>query len=367
MNHLILSDLHLGAADARDDFRHWPRAVSSARGAIDPTALPLLDDAFLAFVTAELSRAKEAPHLLLLGDVIDMWQVQNDKESVVDALLRVFLAHPTFFAALRVWLGGGGLLTWVLGNHDQPLVDGKAWAMLAEVLPGLNAQAGGAAQHSYADSAAGLYAEHGHQWDGFNRLRSLHKPDADCFGRRVVRRFVRHLKEASPLLDKGRTTPDLIEQVWKLVEGEGPNILTELAGDLTGLAGCATAPARALLGELHAYISHERTPEFSRVAKEQLRRADANMRRALSPRPGGTIGALPGNLRFLATGHTHDAFTIEVNTARGPITRLNPGTWRPLVEGRKGEEIALSQKLSFARVEQEAGEWAARLGVWEGV
>src|SRR5690606_2792435 len=134
---------------------------------------------------------------------------RRPREKRVHAAERILTAHLHLVAALRHWIGTGGLITLVLGNHDQPAVDPDVHSLLAEILPGLNSLTGGGPTHCFADEAAGLYAEHGHQWDPLNRLRALNKPDADCPGRRVVRYLVNNLEPLMPLIDKGADLRDL--------------------------------------------------------------------------------------------------------------------------------------------------------------
>ncbi len=368
MEHFIVSDLHLGAGDALEDFLVWGRRKNGPSAARRQAAIEALGREFFAFtshcIAASAARG-EMPHLLLLGDTFDLWQVRRAREKPAAALRRILVAHAHVVAGLRAVLGARGRLTVVIGNHDQPLVDGAVWGLLSEVLPGVNSLCGGGPVHWFADETSGLYAEHGHQWDPFNRIRALTRPDADCAGRRIVRVVVNRLEPMLPLLDKGATMGELLEELWRAGEGEGPILWREVAGHLTRIIGRAAGPVRAAHEQLRRYLSDEKTtPDFAKVSERELAVMDKALRRAIAPKPGGTTGPLPGNFRFLASGHTHQPLQATVESGGRAVTRLNPGTWRPvLVRDGKGRRV-VRQTLSYIELSPASGEHRAALRYW---
>lgn len=366
MHYVIVSDLHLGAGDEREDFLLWGSEARGPSAAQRPRAITALDTAFARFLEQQLATAHEQglqPHLLLLGDVVDLWQARHRREPWSQALVRILQAHPGFVAAVRGWIAAGGLVTWVVGNHDQPVVDPDAWAIVQEVFSTLNAHAGGLPIHHFADPAAGLYAEHGHQWDPFNRIVRLSKPDADCLGFRIVRLLVNQLEPHFPLIDKGADLVTLLELLWEAGRRADLPGFDELAPQVVRWIGRASRPACALLHELQRFLSGNGAPDFVTVGSEQELAIARGLRRAAEGRPGSLIGTLPDSFRFLASGHTHVPSIRELRTRRrGTVTLLNPGSWRPVahVEQRgEARRLCVVQQPSAVVLSPASGTWDA--------
>lgn len=352
----ILSDLHLGAGDQLEDFLLWGPAEDGPGPEERPAAIAALGARFAALLALRLATARAAgaaPVLLLLGDIVDLWQARRHREPVARALRRILAAHPLVFGALADWRAAGGALVWVLGNHDQPLVDPRAWGELTAALPGLNAHAGGAPVHHYADPECGLYAEHGHQWDPFNRLRSLANPRASCAGRRVVEYLLNPLEPLFPLLDKGGDVPEILHLLWDLAAGESPVAWAEVARHMARLVGRGPGPARQLVSEIERALAEDRRPDFTAPHQRCDRLQQDRLRRALRP-GGGTIAPPPSPLEFLATGHTHRATCCPL---AGGIVHLNAGTWRPRLVRDAAGTRRLVQTLNYATIEPGPRGW----------
>jgi len=350
---IIVSDLHLGDGGPLDDFLWWGDGPGGPGPLGRPAATSRLDAEFGRFLGERLAEADSRgprPTLLLLGDTFDLWQAQRPGEPPARALERILSAHVGWVAAVRGWIGDGGAVQLVVGNHDQPLVDARAWGLLAEVLPGLNAATGGAWAHAFAHEASGLYAEHGNRWDPFNRVRNLARPDANPAGRRIVRSLVNRLEPAHPLIDKGRSLADTVRLAEEALPPEG---LAEAFGAVERTLRGATSLARAL-----APWARREGADWRAVARRELDAMNRGLRRALSPAPGGTTAPLPGRLRFFASGHTHEAVSARTP---GGVHRLNPGTWRPVaVRDAKGGTV-VRQDLGWAAVEPDGeGGWRGR-------
>ncbi len=368
---LILSDLHLGAGDELEDFR----CLETAGLRPDPPrrreAIRRLHDRFSTLLRQAMEELREPgeryPHLVLLGDIVDLWLIRQPRERIARALLRVMTAHPGFFEALREWVAAGGRLTWVLGNHDQPLVEARAWALLRDALPGLNASAEGRPVHWFAEPQDGLYAEHGHQWDPFNRLRALDNPRADCVGRRVVRHVVRPLKPVLPLIDAGVSMAALAEYLWHSRLNPGARVLPEVAGHLQRLVGRAAGPARVLWEELRRAAGRpDVRPDFNRVERREELVPGRRIRRLLRGDPRDATGQLPEPFRLLVAGHTHRPGRMSKKSSTGEErTYLNPGAWKPVLHrpGRQHpsvpedrEALGAVQRLTFVIVREGIGE-----------
>ncbi len=367
MGYLIISDLHLGAADELEDFKCLATAGKKPTPKRRQRAIRKLHRQFAALLSHTSETLRNAhgaptPHLILLGDVADIWLTRNHRETIANALLRIMAAHGPVFAALRRWTAAGGRITWVLGNHDQPLVDPAAWDLLRQAIPGLNKETAGNPAHSFAAPQAGLYAEHGHQWDPLNRLRALGNPHADCPGRRIVRHAVRPLKPVLPFIDATTTTTAIAEQLWHSRLNPATPLLPEVAAHLQRLIGRAAGPARALWEELRATIREpEKEPDFTRAQHHEEITPRRRIRSILYGEPRHATGTLPVPFHLLAAGHTH---------RRGAYTAhhrhyINPGTWKPYLRRDAQGRWAAEQRLTYALVLQEpAGIWHAQTHQW---
>ena len=356
---LILSDLHLGCGDEREDFLLWGDRPEGPALHARAEATARLDRLFAEFLRHKLAAAGAAglvPALLLLGDTFDLWQVQNPRESAAAALGRILTAHVEVVAALRDWIGAGAEVDLVVGNHDQPLVDPEAWALLAEVLPELHRRGAGRPVHHFADEATGLYAEHGNRWDPHNRIRRLDKPDASCIGREVVRRIVNRFEPMVPWIDKGSGLADVVRIAQRTLE---PEFLAEAFRTLLP----AVRPASWIARALHPWKRRGGQADWERLALRELAAMNRGIDRALSPRPEGTTGPLPANCRFFASGHTHQALRVQ---ARSGIERFNPGTWRPFALLEEGRPVVMTQPLTYGELLPDgAGGWQLAVRPWK--
>lgn len=360
MYHLILSDLHLGAGDEREDFLRWKSGLDAPGPDERPAAIRTQQEAFVRLLEAHRSAARGAglqPHLLLLGDVLDLWQVQRPRESVGRATVRILAAHAPVVQALAAWNADGGEVTWLLGNHDQPLVEAGGWTLLRERLPALNRLRGGTPLHWFRDEAAGLYAEHGHQWDPFHRVRGLHRPHADCAGRRIVRSVVNPLKAMVPLIDKGASVADLLLVLLRALEGVSPVLWRESLARVRKLLGGVRSGAGDVLRVLDRILEgRDWEPLDPSAVLADLGLVPSPDRFAADPAAAAT-GLLPAHLRFVASGHTHQA---ALRHHEG-ITLLNPGTWRPVLTHAADGTPELRQRLTYGVLFPLEGSWTMRL------
>lgn len=123
---IFISDLHLGDGSRTDDFHR--------------------DKEFLKFLEFVKSYAQE---LIILGDFLELWQADLD---------RIVFCHSEIINKL-LSLRNAVKLTYVIGNHDYipfiKFVDSSDGICL-----------------EYRDPENGLVAEHGHQYDIFNRYKN---------------------------------------------------------------------------------------------------------------------------------------------------------------------------------------------------
>jgi UDP-2,3-diacylglucosamine pyrophosphatase LpxH len=347
--YLIVSDLHLGAADATEDFLLWgdtregpatPESRVDAARALDARFAEFLDDQF----TLAASEGA-ASHLILLGDFVDLWQAKSPGESARDTLVRILETHVGVVAALRAWIGRGGAITLVLGNHDHALCHRKAWALLSEILPGLNASVGGVPVWSYRDEAAGLWAVHGHRWDRWNRIRPRRTSDC-CVGRIATQFLVTPLEREHPLADKGDTLDFLhllAQSITDASVGRQHLALVDLLRGIERGAPCFADFLAAALGDGMFDIEGLRATregDFERAFRRELRRVR-----------GVRSNDAPRDPRFIVHGHTHVAGRREIDG----VAVLNSGTWRPILT--RGGEV--EQPLDYVVLREIAGAWTA--------
>jgi UDP-2,3-diacylglucosamine pyrophosphatase LpxH len=353
-SYLILSDLHLGAGGPLEDFLLWgpePDGPSEANRAERADRLGMIFFRFLQQQREEAIQRGAKPHLLLLGDVLDIWQARRHRQPTERAVSDILSAHTGVVAAIRQWIAAGHPVTWVLGNHDQPLLAPKPWALLREIFPTLNDTVGGAPCHRYVDPSLGLVAEHGHQWDPLNRFRDLTKPNAGCVGRRIVEHLVNNIEPLFPLIDKGADLGVLVELLLHAAEGNRLPALDHLVPDIMHLVSRNGRPAlrlirgfhRALRGILSGCEGVSTTLRAFRLERNYT--IGSSAWRALSAE----------GVRTLVCGHTHDVCVEETVGEDGQSRWLaNSGTWRPQVHRREADgQWEVIQPLSAIRVEGE--------------
>lgn len=365
----LVSDLHLGDGGPLEDFLEWGRNPDGPAPQDRPAATAIMGGRFAAFLRSQLLLAAGngfQPHLVLVGDTFDLWQARRHRESDAAALERILAAHPLVVKALRDWLSEGAMLTIVTGNHDQALVDSRVWELLAAELPGLNPDTNGRPTHWWVDETAGIYAEHGNQWDPFNRLGSQTNPRATSVGYRITRSIVNQLEPMLPLLDKGLGIEDLLWSLWNLVESDFPISWGDVAGQLMGLVGRSPGPRREVRREISEVLHGKKErPDFDRLAANRRQVCERAIRRALSKRPGATLGEPPRQWRFLVSGHTHQASHIR-RTVRGrEIEHLDCGTWTPRLERCPDGRRVMDQALTYILIEPDPQEgFLASRRVW---
>jgi UDP-2,3-diacylglucosamine pyrophosphatase LpxH len=208
----ILSDLHLGAGDALDDFR---------------------SDREFSLLLEKASRNRGA-ELILNGDTFDFVAVRLEKptykplsrmgcteeESLVK-LERILEAHPLFFQSLREFIERGHRVILVPGNHDVDLFWPAVRERLLEVL-GFPGPEGFHFESSGTYVSHGLYVEHGHQYYADNAFEDFRHPFIRdkktgllhlerCWGNCFVEYFVNHLfGERHSFVNNVRPIPNMI-------------------------------------------------------------------------------------------------------------------------------------------------------------
>lgn len=355
---VIVSDLHLGCGDELEDFLLWGGEPAGPAAHLRVGARLELDALFARLLAAKMAHALGAgllPTLVLLGDTFDLWQVQRPRERPHKALGRILSAHAEVVAALHDWIAAGGRVELVIGSHDQPLVDARAWSLLREAVPGVNASRGGRPAHAYTDEATGLYAEHGHLWHPAYRPRRLDLANATCTAREFVRRVLNAFEPLVPWIDKGATIAEIVRIAQAtLAPGRRREAFRLLARGLRATS--------FLLRVLRPWADG-RPADWRELAERENAAFDWNLRRAIAPRPGGTSGPLPAHPRFFAAGHTHHPAR---RTTRHGVEYLNPGAWKPVAIFEDDRAPAIVQPLPYAQIIPDgSGAWEASVRSWK--
>lgn len=213
---IVVSDLHLGRADELEDF------VSEN------------EEAFCQFLKNQSdSLLHREVDLVLLGDLLDIWQVATEAEkkasqseqidisvkegSDVNRTKEIVLAHPKTFDALKSFLAADPDHRRVIctpGNHDHSLIQPHVQDVAAQAI----AQGDGALlkrivfANYYENKELGIYAEHGNQFDEDNDYDDFCVFGAEAPGYFFVRLFWNRLELIQPNLDNWMNS---FSAIWK--------------------------------------------------------------------------------------------------------------------------------------------------------
>jgi len=338
--HLIISDLRLGGGDALEDFLLWG---DKPAGPTDrPAAIAALHEHFTLFLSLRLHVAQRMglrPRLVLLGNTFNLWQAQRAGESPASALSRIMDAHQPVMAALAHWCEAGGDIDLVIGSHDQPLVDGRAWSLLKSRLPSINASRRGGPAHHLSDAASGLYAEYGHRHDPMHRSRNLTSAESGGAMRRFTRTLLTSLEPMEPWIDKSLVTAELLLVLQQMLDGDARANTSILRG----------IPALAILMRLAR--NARRLP--SKATPRRFISAARSIARGHAKR---AVGPPPPSVRFIVYGH--GAAPGRVALQRG-VELLSPASWCPVARIIAGEPV-MEQPMGYAMLLPDGrGGWEA--------
>lgn len=208
----ILSDLHLGAGDALDDFRSdreftlLLERASRNRG----TELILNGDTF-DFVAVRLENTSYKPFS----------RMGCTEEESLAKMDKIVEAHPQFFRSLREFIERGNRVVLVPGNHDVDLFWPTVRERLLELL-GFPGPEGFHFESSGVYTSQGVYVEHGHQYFADNAFEDFRHPFIRdrktgllhlerCWGNCFVEYFVNHLfGERHSFVNNVRPIPNMV-------------------------------------------------------------------------------------------------------------------------------------------------------------
>lgn len=343
-------------------------------------------DSFVEEVKACMSQAgSERCTLVLLGDIFELlksdawvgtdlrpWSPPNPAlVGLVGSILEgVYKRNQSFFDAVNHFCTNCGLqLAYIPGNHDGLMFSasmGPVREALRRYLPGLVApDPQQAFLSSRSDDQHGTYAEHGHEFDTFNRLQGGSRRVVP--GDVVVVEILAHLpvevaKElgsTDPLVDQFSPELAFLQDLDDVLPQDGPTLtawiehgLVKLAPDRRDLveAAICTALGRCLRRAAQAVgVDADAAGRYgvfaagvsAAIGKGRLRAARLAAR--LVP---GSVSELPdvvrvamrlspavyasgaSSIHMVVAGHTHIPVHHPVMLPNGQVTYLNSGTWR---------------------------------------
>jgi UDP-2,3-diacylglucosamine pyrophosphatase LpxH len=396
---VFISDLHLGCGDPREDFLFIDRDTREEElrdSAFRRQAMARMHEMFGKFIeyVMGLAAAGEMPELVMLGDILDLLQVEPVEEEFCKParLQRIIEAHEPFFTALGRFMNEGGKVTYVIGNHDHELMDRQLFGYLSDVLPGINAGYKGKPLAAYMDDEHGIYAEHGNQLDPLNRFSDFDDPDELPVGSAIVLNVVNPFEPTHPLFDNIQGTR---ETLWyassRLVERHAPELLGQLQEHQNAHGGVTSTLISHLLYILVGKGVINLKPGYLPLISEALMAAETLIRRLLGkkkkprrglneiralmeasqedvvsrardilarPEKADLLASPPDTMRFFLLGHTHSPMLLRTEDG----TYANCGCWRPRAVARYRKVFRLRQTLNFALLKHNsAGELALRL------
>ncbi|HOX24270.1 MAG TPA: hypothetical protein PLL30_00775 [Candidatus Krumholzibacteria bacterium] len=453
---LLASDLHLGpghpGADgvydhsenffAGEAFSNWLRRFAQeAPGA--PGTLLVLDGDTFDFVRlglaprdrdydawsrrlASLGVALDADALRRAVDGSDRrYGLGSEEFKAVWKLDRVLDGHPEFLAALREWVGAGGRLLVLKGNHDLEMHWPRVrHALRQRICDGLSDPDEAARRIAFVDDriiVANLMIEHGHEHEPMTAVRGPAVLGRDRpqlrypLGSFLNRYLINALERINPFLDNLKPVDEALLAIlrrrpvhvvklyvrgWKFVKralamrrfGDGPtwSILAGLVlPPLTVLliaffvwrpeAWQAVARAVPWLARPSVAVSGGILGVLSPVLLPYLIGAGLEIVRSLRPRrPLDELAAAarkqlaewsavspPWRRLYSVMGHTHrqDVHAFPLGEREGYY--LNTGTWIPLWS-RERPDLAGRVFYSFLQLDlQDDGEYRHRSLIWD--
>jgi UDP-2,3-diacylglucosamine pyrophosphatase LpxH len=263
----IISDLHLGDGTPADTFQ-------------TSNAGPLLAD-LLQSVRADLDN-----HLILLGDIMELWKF---------SLEQVMAFHAGELDQMLA-LAADGRLTWVIGNHDfEPVNRFLPFRRIFGTVPLVQ---------ELVVPELGLYMAHGHLQDPHvDRLIPMPGEETAYEFSRTFVYYLKYLMRISPHLDEHLTTVGLaVQREIDEASSLGRALMAMPAGQRR----------EALIDIARRLVGYKTAAEAGRqeAAEDPWERAAFAI-------------MATGGYRHVVFGHTHRPGVVR----RGGLTYLNSGSW----------------------------------------
>jgi UDP-2,3-diacylglucosamine pyrophosphatase LpxH len=365
-------------------------------------------------------RRRVLPHERTFG-------LQTDDYKSVFKFGVIARGHPAFFRALAAWVGRGGAVLYVRGNHDVE----QYWPLVRRAFRDEIHRAGADAAAvsrlvAFADEAAtieNVYVEHGHGYEAITRVvgpATLSEPAGQLnlpLGSFVNRYIINRMERIEPFLDNIKPVTDVLWAMARrrplLVFGiirRGTRFLARalvkrrarhalLAVAIVGIALTQLVPlavvaaivlffawpafrewlvALPVIGSPTVRTLLSATgmalPFLIAMAKELFSHRPAVGEDAFAEGLYGALrrrfaGAAPWRTVYGVLGHTHVQDVQElppVAPGAGRTLYVNTGTWVPLWP-KDRPDLAGRVFYTFVRFTRRSGEYAHESLVWDDI
>ncbi len=394
---IVMSDLHLGGGDRRDDFCD--------------------DEALIAFI--EQYVMQEPTELILAGDTFEFLQIslpdvaddEWSQRAAARRLQAIIEAHSGVIDALRRFVQPtDNRLTILIGNHDFELHYPAAKEVLRQALhlPANDPRL----RFGISYHGGGVYIVHGNQFDRWNRFvnfASISEPFEVVRGTQLVKEVINELEEdpfpLAPLIDNIKPSSAFFWYLMSLQRLRDPAARRFVTRGVIGfLQVTAWAPPHHLSSEPDEWLRRspllalwqpiaafrrQRVARHQAIARQFGAAAEAfsglpevvdqvrdEARRQASrevntfndeiAREMALIARLPAyrNDHLFVCGHTHLARVIDLGEGRRYI---NVGTWTDIVFDVETMRRP-NQRYPFLEIPSgKDGAHRAQLLVWHGV
>jgi UDP-2,3-diacylglucosamine pyrophosphatase LpxH len=220
---LVVSDLHLSSEEALDDFysdREFSEFLDYHAATYEHVHLVINGD-WIDFLQTDPRPVRSAKDTAKQLDLEEIWPINVTEDQVVTGLEKVVTRHPEFFTALKAFVAPGApsrRLTVIRGNHDVELVFPKVQARLRQILGEPDGATLSFPPVGWFDARAGVYIEHGSQYDSWNALARFEDPFLDQARTRLevpwgsvqVKTFWNRVEPEFPHIDKIRPMMDSV-------------------------------------------------------------------------------------------------------------------------------------------------------------
>lgn len=348
---IIVSDLHLGAGDGREDF---------------------IGDFELSGFIRQHVLSLEPTELIIAGDGFEMLQVSPSDIADEDfsehaAIARIKLiheAHDPVFQALKDFLANPkSQLTILVGNHDFDLHYTQVKNYLYSALD-LHI---GSPQLRFGTSylCDGVLVVHGNQtdpWNNFEYFSGICQPYEIIKGTQIVKYIVNTLEtdqlEYASLIDNTRPILAFFQYLFTLEQLPRPVVWRFIARLLVHIA-------RLLLNPAPEYLPPSDSPD-PLVKKQSYAQDKQNQHSGKHPAEAFIhLAQQPvyKSVRVFVSGHTHQAASIPLEDGR---LYINTGTWTDVIYDMK-TLLRKNKQFPFAEVQYHDDTYpVAALYLWNG-
>ncbi len=347
MQMLVLSDLHLGKGKFLSD------------GSINLLEDFDEDEKFSEFIDHHCTGTYYFTdiHLVLNGDIFNLIQMDIDgvfhhyltEDVVVKMVEEIIEGHPVFFQALRKFLSRPNKkITYVIGNHDFPMI----WPKAQEAV---NKELDGVVNFTHQLVEHGILVEHGHRFEPINTVpRSQYFTPAPN-GEDMVNLpwaslfciyLLPELKKERPYIDKVRPLSSYVK--WSLLHDT--RFFIKLL---------YTVLIYLFKTRFKKYTSTNKNFKISWKILKQISihpKYTKNAKRIFATRP---------DVQVVIMGHTH---VVEWRKFKGGKYYFNTGTWNsvPSVDAGMHKHVANFTYVMIDVDEKKKVIKNAFMNVWQG-